>query len=210
MRLFLLLAALAAVSCGSAGVRVGEQPNAVAIAPAPVPVPVPAPLGPFPLDGAFIYHADAQCPGPVATQIPDLALAVCMRGKAIEYLTREVSEGRVGVGPKFTACTYPSDPAWKSCIEFALAKAIPEIRFGQTPFWVQGSIGGVPYNGCAAGVAYQTYIRVSLSDTSRVYPLVAWETSNALLAYTLDRYTAADGPVTAAATSYAANACGAN
>lgn len=36
------------------------------------------------------------------------------------------------------------------------------------------------------------------------------KTSNSILAYTLDRYTAADGPITAAATDYALAACGAN
>ena len=181
------------------------------IAPAPEPVAVPAPLGPFPLDGAFIYMPDPQClQNGVATQFPDLAKSICMRAKTIEYLIGEVTAGRVAVGQGFRDCTYPSDPAWPSCIERVLRGATPEIRFGQTPFWVVGSIGGVRYVGCAAGVAYSSFIRVSLADASRVYRLVAWETSNSILAYTLDRFTAADGPVTAAATSYAASACGVN
>ena len=127
--------ALAAVSCGSAGVRMAEVPNAVAVAPQPEPVAVPAPLGPFPLDGAFIYMPDPQClQNGVATQFPDLAKSICMRGKAVEYLIGEVTAGRVAVGQGFRDCTYPSDPAWPSCIERVLRGATPEIRFGQTPF----------------------------------------------------------------------------
>ena len=208
MRLLLALALTALPLLGAQPVaRVARE----AVAPDPVPVPVPAPIGPFPLDGAFIYMPDPQClQNGVATQFPDLAKSICMRAKTIEDLIGEVTAGRVATGQGFRDCTYPSDPAWPSCIERVLRGATPEIRFGQTPFWVVGSIGGVRYVGCAAGVAYETYVRVSISDASRIYRLVSWETANSLLAYTLDRFTAADGPVTAAATSYAASACGVN
>jgi len=169
----------------------------------------PGTLGPFPLDGAFVYEADPICfDGGTGYILPNLTTAICMRGKAVEYLRKEVQAGRIVPGPRFTACTYPGDPNWPNCVEFALRKVSPEIRFGMTAKWVNGSIGGVPYSGCAAGIAYQPYIRVSIADLPRSYRLVAWETSNSVLAYTLDLYSSADGQITAAATDYAAAACG--
>ena len=164
-------------------------------------------IGPTPPGAFLVYGPDPRCEGR-GYAIPDLVLCTKMRDKAAEYVCREVQAGRIVPGPNFRACTFPSDPAWPSCIEFAVRRALPEIRFGVSPVWVEGSIGGVTYNGPAAGVAYEHYIRVSLADTSRILRLCAWETSNSLLAYLLDKYTSADGPITAAATEYAAAACG--
>lgn len=169
----------------------------------------PGVLGPFPLDGAFVYEADPVCiDSGVGSILPNLTTAICMRAKAIEYVRKEVQAGRITPGPRFKDCTYFGDPNWPNCVVFALAKVTPEIRFGVTPKYVNGSIGGVPYSGCAAGIAFEKYIRVSIADLPRSYRLVSWETSNATLAYVLDLYTSADGPITAAATAYAAAACG--
>ena len=166
----------------------------------------PGVIGPTPPGGFWVYGPDARCVGR-GNVIPDLVLCTKMRDSAAEYVRKEVQAGRVRPGPKFTACTYPSDSNWPNCIEFAVKAAMPEIRFGVSPAWVDGHIGGVPYSGPAAGVAYSTFIRVSLEDVSRIYKLCAWETSNSLLNYLFDLPTAGDGPVTAAATAYA---CAAN
>lgn len=168
-------------------------------------------VGPFPLDGAFIYQSDPKCTSNgVGAYFPDLQTAVCMRSKAVEYLIREVGTKRITPGFKFKACDWAwnSPSSWQKCIEVELGTKMPEIRFGTSAFFVQGSIQGVPWEGCAAGVAYDKYIRVWLTtEGSRVYRLVSWETSNSDLAYILDLYTSADGPITSAATTYAAQAC---
>lgn len=169
----------------------------------------PGVIGPMPPNAFLVYAADPRCEGR-GSIIPDLVLCTAMRDKAAEYLVREVSAGRVRPGPDFRACTFPSDPNWANCIEFAVRAALPEIRFGVSPVWVEGSIGGVTYNGPAAGVAYPEYIRVSLADQSRIYRLCAWETANSLLANLLDKWADADGPITAAATDFAAAQCGVN
>ena len=174
----------------------------------PVSVP-PGTIGPTPPGAFLVYGPDPRCEG-YGNVIPDLVLCTAMRDRAAEYLVREVSAGRIHPGPKFTSCTYPSDPAWPSCISYTVHNALPEIRFGVSPVWVEGSIGGVPHNGPAAGVAYEHYIRVMLCDPDprRVYLLCAWECSNSLLAYLFDLYTEADGPITSAACAYAAAECG--
>ena len=217
MRALLLTLALTVAAGGAAGVRVGEWQSARAVAPQPEPVVIPAApvsvgqdvIGPFPLDGAFVYRADPQCAAVVATTLPDLTRALCYRAKAIDYLSREVSAGRITPGPGFTACTYPSDPSWAGCVAYAIRRGTPEIRYGVTPLYVTGGlIGSTPYTGCAAGLALDAYIRVSLADLPRSYRLVAWETANHVLAYTLDLLTSADGTITGVATDYAAQACG--
>jgi hypothetical protein len=202
MRRFALLALLLTVAgCGTAGVSVTSAPVSM--------IETLAVADSYPLDGVFIYRPDPKCPGR-GVIIPDLAMAFCMRAEALNYLIREVAAARVRPGPAWTSCSYPSDPNWKNCVEYAIKAAMPEIRFGQSPRWLTGSIQGVPWTGCAAGVASHTFIRVSLADESRIMRLVAWETSNVLLAHYLDLYASADGPITAAATNYAAQACGAN
>lgn len=164
-------------------------------------------IGPTPPGAFLVYGPDPRCEGR-GYVIPDLVLCTKMRDKAAEYVCREVQQGRVVPGPGFRDGTYFGDPNWPNAIEFAVRRAIPEIRFGVSPVWVEGSIGGVTYTGPAAGVAYPTFIRVSLADPSRILRLCAWETSNSLLAYLFDLYNSADGPITAAATDYAAAACG--
>jgi len=211
-RLAALPLLLTLASCGTGrGVstaRVQAQAPIETILTQPVSVD-PGVLGPFPLDGAFVYEADPVClDSGVGSILPNLTTAICMRAKAIEYIRKEVQAGRIQPGPRFTACTYFGDPNWPNCVAFALAKITPEIRFGVTPKYVNGSIGGVPYSGCAAGIAFERYVRVSIADLPRSYRLVSWETGNNVLAYTLDLYTSADGPIVGAATNYAAAACG--
>jgi hypothetical protein len=163
----------------------------------------------FPLDGAFVYQADPRCSSlGVGYVLPDLQKSVCMRGAAIEYLVREVGAKRVVPGFKFKTCdwAWSSDSSWAFCTERAIREATPELRFGQSPFWTRGNIGGELYEGCAAGVAYQSHVRVSIADLPRSYLLSAWEPTNSVLFYLLDL--PGDGPVTAAATAYAAAECG--
>lgn len=174
---------------------------------APTPEPAPVTAEPTPAGAFLVYGADPRCAGR-GNVIPDLALCTAMRDKAAEYVRKEVQARRILPGPKFVTYTYPSSPDWPNAIEFAVKKAIPEIRFGISPAWVDGHIGGAPFSGPAAGVAYATYIRVSLADTSRIYRLCAWETANSLLAYLFDLPNQGDGPVTAAATDFAATAAG--
>ena len=165
-------------------------------------------VGPYPADGVFVYEQDTRCPG-VSDTLPSLSTAICWRAKALEYLIREVAAKRVIPGPAFAACNWAySEPvSWAACVETQIRNATPELRFARSPVWVEGSISGVPYTGCAAGVAYQPFVRVSLADASRIYPLCAWEASNSILAYTLDKWADADGPITSAATDYARAAC---
>ena len=215
-KLLVLLPLLLALASYGASGSVGQartaatEPLLVMGGTAPVSVG-PNVIGPFPLDGVFVYERDTRCPG-VSDTLPSLSVAVCWRGKAIEYLVREVAEKRVTPGPAFTICNWAySEPvSWAACVETQIRNATPEIRFARSPSWVEGSIQGVPYTGCAAGIAYPMYVRVSLADQSRLYPLVSWETSNSILAYTLDRWADADGPITSAATAYARAACPAN
>lgn len=171
-------------------------------------------VGPYPLDGAFIYQPDPACASNgVGVYFPDLITSVCMRTKAAEYLIREVGAKRIIPGAKFKACdwAWSVQTSWQKCVEVELNTKLPEIRFGQSAYFVNGSIEGVPWTGCAAGVAFDKFIRVWLTtEGSRVYKLVSWETSNSELAYVLDLYTSADGPITGAATNYAAQACGVN
>ena len=212
MRLSPLLSLLLVLAAGGAGGSVGTERMGTAaplVMGGTAPVSVgPNLIGPFPLDGVYTYERDTRCPG-VSDTLPSLSVAVCWRGKALEYLIREVAAKRVIPGLAFAACNWAySEPvSWAACVETQIRNATPEIRFARSPSWVEGSIQGVPYTGCAAGIAYQPYVRVSLADASRIYPLCAWETSNAILAYTLDRYAAADGPITSAATDYARAAC---
>lgn len=206
-RLLVLRLLLVLASCGASVSARGDEAPLVVGGTSTVSVG-PNLIGPFPLDGAFVYERDTRCPG-VSDTLPSLSVAVCWRGKALEYLIREVAAKRVIPGPAFVVCNWAySEPvSWAACVETQIRNATPEIRFARSPSWVEGSIQGVPYTGCAAGIAYQPYVRVSLADASRIYPLCAWETSNSILAYTLDRYAAADGPITSAATDYARAAC---
>lgn len=212
MRSLLVLPLLLVLaSCGAAGARTART------AAEPLPLVMggtatvsvgPNLIGPFPLDGMFVYERDTRCPG-VSDTLPSLSVAVCWRGKALEYIVREVAAKRVTPGPAFVACdwAYSEPVSWAACVETQIRNATPEIRFARSPSLVDGSIQGVPYTGCAAGIAYPRYVRVSLADQSRLYPLVSWETSNSVLAYTLDRWADADGPITSAATAYARAAC---
>lgn len=210
VRLLALPLLLALASCGTGrGVSTARAEAPIeTILTQPVNVD-PGVLGPFPLDGAFVYEADPVClDSGIGVTIPNLTTAICMRAKSIEYIRKEVQAGRIIPGSRFTACTYFGDPNWPNCIAFALAKVTPEIRFGVTPRYVNGSIGGVPYSGCAAGIAFERYIRVSIADLPRSYLLASWEAANSILFYHLDRRDLADGYVVSAATNYAAQACG--
>ena len=170
------------------------------------PTPTPAPT--YPLDGVFVYQPDPLCPS-VGTTIPDLAKAVCMRSKALEYLAIEVGAKRIIPGPKFIACNWAwsSNPAWISCVDYAIRNATPEIRFGMSPFSTRGSIGENEWQGCAAGIAYETYVRISIADLPRSYALAAWEPSNTILVNLLDLRASGDGPIVEAALAYALTKC---
>lgn len=175
------------------------------IGPRTYPVPDPGPT--YPLSGYFVYQPDPACPT-VGSMLPDSARTICQRAKAIEYLIQEVQSGRLTPGPAWKDCTYRSDPAWPYCVEFSIKAHVPEIRFGMSPVWVRGVIGTAPFEGCAAGVAYSDWVRVSIADLPRSYLLVSHETTNTLLFYFLDRRDLADGYVCNEAVSYARSACG--
>ncbi len=161
----------------------------------------------YPQDGAFVYREDARCTTGNRA-MPNLATALCMRNKALEYLIREVSERRVIPGPAFVACNSWAPYAFPACVDWWVRLHTPEIRFALSPVYVEGHIGGVPYVGCAAGVSYPTYARVSIADLPRSYRLAAWETANGIVVYWLDLRESGDGPIVSAATNYAATACG--
>ena len=165
------------------------------------------PAASYPQDGAFVYSPDPACPT-VGRTLPDLPKALCMRAKALEYLIREVAERRVIPGPGFTACQSWADFAFPTCVDWAIRLRTPEIRWGMSPVYLTGHIGGVPWTGCVAGVSYPTFIRVSLADESRIYRLASWETANGIVVYWLDLRESGDGPIVSAATNYAAQACG--
>lgn len=164
--------------------------------------PVSMPAGAF-----LVYDADPRCEGE-GRVIPDLALCRAMRDSAAEYLTREVSANRIVPGPKFPSWTFPSSPDWPSCVASLVMQHIPEIRFGLSPLWVDGAIGGTPYSGPAAGCAYESYIRISLADSARIYRLCAHECANALIVYLFDLAHEGDGLIVNAAVNYAATANG--
>jgi len=204
MKKFLALLAFLVALPLAADARAQGERSVVPVGARPAPPPET-----FPADGAFVYQPDPRCTHlGVGYTLPDLAKSICMRGKAIEYLIAEVGAKRIIPGPAFTQCNWawPSDPSWRNCTEYAIRKATPELRFGMSPFWTRGNIGGEPFEGCAAGVAYQTFVRVSLADLPRSYSLSSWETANSILFYLLNL--PGDGPSTAAATAYAAAACG--
>lgn len=171
------------------------------------PRPTPA-RETFPLDGVFVYQPDPLCPQ-VGMVLPDLAKAVCMRSAAMEYLATEVGAKRIVPGPKFTACdwAWSSEPAWKACTDYAIRNATPELRFGMSPFSTRGSIGENEWQGCAAGIAYERYVRISIADLPRSYALAAWEPSNTILVSLLDLRAAGDGPIVGAALAYAMTKC---
>lgn len=211
-RLLVFPLLLVLASCGTGGsvstARTAAEPLPLVMGGTATVSVGPNLIGPFPLDGMFVYERDTRCPG-VSDTLPSLSVAVCWRGKALEYLVREVAAKRVTPGPAFVACdwAYSEPVSWAACVETQIRNATPELRFARSPSWVAGAIQGVPYTGCAAGIAYPKYVRVSLADWNRLYPLVSWETSNSILAYTLDRWADADGPITSAATAYARAAC---
>lgn len=192
MRLLILAALLATSALGQT--PIGSRPT-------PTPTPVP----PNPADGVFVYNADPTCPGSSAV-VPPMAPAVCMRAKALEWLRDEVRYQRLAPGPAWRDCTYPSDPAWPYCLEYAFLRYAPEIRFGQSAKWIYGNRLQVEGWYCATGISYQSYIRVSLAHAT--YRLVAWETLNSALRYRLDRKDLTDGAVVSAGVNAAAAACG--
>lgn len=207
MRNIFLLAVLLAAACVAGGSARGDEAPLVIGGTSTVSA-CPDAIGPFQADGIYVYERDTRCNG-VSDTLPSLPVALCWRAKAIEYLVSEVAAKRLIPGRAFTVCdwAYSAPASWSACVEVQIRNATPEIRFARSPSWVEGSIQGVPYTGCAAGIAYPKYVRVSLADWNRLYPLVSWETSNSILAYTLDRWADADGPITSAATAYARAAC---
>lgn len=192
------------------GAAEGKAPlltRATEVAPARTP---PAPET-WPMDGAFVYQPDPRCAQHgVGLTLPDLGRAVCMRSRAADYIAQEVGAKRIVPGPAFTQCNWawPNDNSWASCVGYAVSARVPEIRFGQSPFWTRGSIGNEWWEGCAAGVAYYASIRVSLHDLPRSYDLVSWETANSLLRWLFDRGDLGDGSYVSAATNHAAAQCG--
>lgn len=199
MRLLLRLSALLAVAALVALAAGAQVTGRI--------VPVPDPVT-YPQDGVFVYSADPTCPGVNAT-VPALAPAVCMRAKALEWLRDEVRYSRVTPGPAWRDCTYPGDPNWGNCLEFAFRGYTPEIRYGQSAKWVYGLRAGVPMWVCATGIAYSSHIRVSLAHST--YRLVAWETLNSALNYRPDRRDLTDtSAVVGVGTNWAAAACGVN
>lgn len=121
-RLLVLPLLLALASCGTwrgvSTARVQAQAPIETILTQPVSVD-PGVLGPFPLDGAFVYEADPVClDSGVGVVIPNLTTAICMRAKSIEYIRKEVQAGRIIPGPRGrTARTHltPRGPtAWSS------------------------------------------------------------------------------------------------
>ena len=110
---------------GAAPLELGLAAPLVMGGTAPVSVG-PNVIGPFPLDGVFVYERDTRCPG-VSDTLPSLSVAVCWRGKAIEYLVREVAEKRVTPGPAFTICNWAySEPvSWAACVETQIRNATP-------------------------------------------------------------------------------------
>ncbi len=202
MRLLLRLSALLAVAALVAWVA-GAQ-TTVPIGPRPTPPPEPS----YPLDGAFVYQPDPHCPGS-SNVLPDLATAVCMRAKATEYLINEISARRLEPGPAWTECNGWSSFARPGCVAMSLGYRLPEIRFGQSAVYLKGNLAQVETWGCFGGVAYERHILVSLHDgATHAYTWTAWETGNSLLRYTLDLGHLTDGSIPAAATRYAAQACG--
>ena len=120
--------------------------------------------------------------------IPSPEAVRCWRVEAARYLVTEVQEGRLRPGGRARGITYPG------------------ITWAIKPVWIYGSVAGVPQWACAAGVATNP-IQVWIGDADRTLSLVAWETSNFILAAGLDRYDLTDGAVVGAATNAARAAC---
>lgn len=121
---------LVLASCGTAGARTART----AAEPLPLvmggtaPVSVrPNLIGPSPLDGVYTCERDTRCPG-VSDTLPSLSVAVCWRGKALEYLVREVAAKRVTPGPAFVACdwAYSEPVSWAACVETQIRNATPD------------------------------------------------------------------------------------
>ncbi len=168
----------------------------------------PDAIGPFPADGIYVYERDTRCPG-VSDTLPSLQVALCWRAKAIEYLVSEVAAKRLIPGRAFTVCdwSYSAPASWAACVEVQIRNATPEIRFARSPSWVEGSIQGVPYTGCAAGISGDP-IFVSLAQPVRTWGLHGWEAANEFLWRTMDRADLTDGPIVSESTSAALAACG--
>lgn len=208
MRLAPLLAlALTAAACGSGGVRVEEHRT---LTPAPVLNPRPPQIA-TPPDGAVIlYYADQRCPPSVPTaKLPAKASRDCYALKARLSLVQILKREKVSPGTKSPCWSYRDPAVYANCLDVA-ARSLPPQAYGLSGLYVNGTLYGQPWTGCAAGATYEDYIFASLADQPRTLPLVAHEAANHFMKHVYDQPLRTDGPLVSEAAAAARAACGEN
>lgn len=124
----------------------------------------------------------------------------CLQAETRQYLWEQYQLGELRPGSKLSAAEVESR---------ILARPIPLQMYAWPVYLELGAEGNQPWSGCAAGIAWQNEIWVSLSDgAERSMKLVAWETANNVVAWGLNRHDLGDSTtVVAAATNRAYAVC---
>ncbi len=127
-------------------------------------------------------------------------VVTCMQAEARQYLWEQYQLGELRPGTKLTAAQVESR---------ILSFPIPVQMYAWPVYLELGAENGQPWTGCAAGIAWQNEIWVSLRDgDDRSMKLVAWETANNVVAWGLGRHDLGDSTtVVAAATNRAVAVC---
>lgn len=204
MKRLLAVALLASAALGRAQV---EEILVVGVPPPPEPITVTAPLVPPP-GAVVLYYADSRCP-PAAASVttPPVAKHDCYAKEARLAILRIVQREKQAPGTASPCWDYTDPNVYQNCLDVA-ARNFPPQAYGQSAVWVNGTLNGQPWSGCAAGYSAQQYVFAKLSDPPRILPLVAFENANHWLKYTYDRKDLTDGPLVSEAQAAAQAACG--
>ncbi|MFN7989507.1 MAG: hypothetical protein U0529_18670 [Thermoanaerobaculia bacterium] len=133
---------------------------------------------------AVVKPGSDSC-GAAGSYVPVPAAVVsCMQAETRQYLWELYQLGGLRPGTKLSAAQVESR---------ILSFPIPVQMYAWPVYLQLGAENGQPWSGCAAGIAWQNEIWVSMRDgAERGAKLVAWETANNIVAWGLGRHDLGD------------------
>ena len=133
----------------------------------------------MPPAGSSVNAGDARCGDSGSWEALPASTVSCLQDATRQHLLDRFRKGEIAVGPNASTAQ----------AEFQLKNRGVTVRQYAWPVWVDSAMNGaLPYEGCAAGVALPSEVRVSLREGEvRARRMIAWETANSLVTWALDR-----------------------
>ena len=137
------------------------------------------PCSSLPPAGTSVRVGDARCGDRGSyTELPASTVS-CLQSAVRQHLLSLYRKGELKQGSAATTAQ----------ADLRLRTRTVAVRQYAWPVWVDSAKnGGLPYAGCAAGVALPSEVRVSLREGEvRARRMIAWQTANSLVTWALDR-----------------------